>query len=336
MHFGEGDSLQKQLDDIAKVAVEGAAANQAIINGNSTNPSLYAGANIKIQGFDHRDYGSYIITSVNHRYNIGGDYHNTFTAIPADVKASPYTNPALTPTCESQAGVVTDNNDPNSLGRVKVRLYWQNGTETPWLRIVMPYTGSDKGIYFVPEKGEEVMVGFEGGNAEMPYIIGSLYHGNMNPGGLSNSNNDIKAIKTRSGHLIEFKDTDGEESITMTDKKGNVIKIDSAGDEITITALKKITISAQEEIKLSAKNITIDANESLSIGANKNISQSAGEKFNLMAKNMEEHIEEKKVATSKKSEITGEEVTINSTDKNLTLASGKSVDVQSNEKVKLF
>jgi hypothetical protein len=51
---------------------------------------------------------------------------------------------------------------------------------------------------------------------------------------------------------------------------------------------------------------------------------------------MEEHIEEKKVATSKKSEITGEEVTINSTDKNLTLASGKSVDVQSNEKVKLF
>jgi uncharacterized protein (DUF2345 family) len=100
----------------------------------------------------------------------------------------------------------------------------------------------------------------------------------MNPGGLSNSNNDINAIKTRSGHLIEFKDTDGEESITMTDKKGNVIKIDSAGDEITITALKKITISAQEEIKLSAKNITIDANESLSIGANKNISQS-GKKY---------------------------------------------------------
>jgi type VI secretion system secreted protein VgrG len=335
-HFDEVDSIKKHLDDVAKITAEAAAANCIIFNGSSMNPSLYPGANIKISGVDKHEYGQYIIIAVNHNYSIGGNYQNSFSAIPSDVKVSPYTNPGLMPRCDPQSGTVDDNNDPDGMGRVKVRLYWQKDSVTPWIRIAMPYTGNDKGTFFVPEKGEEVMVGFEGGNAEMPFVMGGLYHGKALPSSFINDKNDIKAIKTRSGNMVEFKDTDGEESITITDKKGNVIKIDSKEDEITISALKKITISASEEIKLSSKNIKIDALENLSIGANKNISQSAGEKYNIMAKDIEEHAENKKISTSKKSESTSEEVIINSTDKNLTLASGKSVDVQSNEKVKLF
>ncbi len=328
MHFDEGDSLKKQLDDVAKTAVEGAAANQVLVNGASTNPALHAGAAIKIMGFDTRDYGSYIVTAVNHQYIVGGNYHNTFTAVPSDVKASPYTNPALTPRCESQAGVVEDNNDPDNLGRVKVRLYWQKDSVTPWLRIASPYGGSNKGIYFIPETGEEVMVGFEGGNAEMPYVQGTLYHSDAKPDDWKSNTNDIKAIRTRSGHTIEFCDQSGNESIVIKDSKGNMIQLD--------TVSGNLMISAPENISFSAKNIDISASESISIGARDNLSIHAGEDFTLAAKNTTTQAEESAHLSAKKIDQNANKIRIDSTKDPLELASGKTVDLQSNEKVRLF
>jgi uncharacterized protein involved in type VI secretion and phage assembly len=246
---------------MGKVSSEGMAAQTLYFKGESINPSLYPGAFIKIQGSHNRDYGSYILISVTHTYSVGGQYQNFFTAIPASIVKSPLTDVNALPFCESQAGVVTDNNDPDGLGRVKVKLYWQKDTQTPWLRIAMPYTGKDKGMYFVPEKGEEVLVGFEGGNAEKPYIIGSLYHGKASPGGFSNENNDIKAIKTRSGHIIEFNDNKSSNwGITIKDTQGNLIHIDSKG--------KNIEIMAPETMTLSAKNMIIKVDEQLTINAN--------------------------------------------------------------------
>jgi len=335
-HFGEGDSLKKQLDDIAKVTVEGAAANQALLNGASTNPSLYAGACIKIQGFDHRDYGSYIITSVNHQYSVGGDYYNNFMAIPADVKASPYTDPTVTPRCESQAGIVTDNKDPDSLGRVKVRLYWQTNTDTPWLRIAMPYTGSEKGMYFVPEKGEEVMVGFEGGNAEMPYVIGSLYHGNMAPGSLSNDNNDIKAIKTRSGHTIRFNDADGGTSISIEDPSGNSILFDTKGKNITISAPETMTINAKNlKIKVDEK-MTTDVGSDMITKVSANHKLNITEKFELTAAEATEKVDgDKKVTVKGNLKIESDAADIHAKNGDLLLKSGGVATMQGKQDAKV-
>jgi type VI secretion system secreted protein VgrG len=328
LHF-DGDSLKKQLDDVAKTTVEGAAASQIKFNGSSTNPSIFPGATIKIHGFDAREYGSYIVTSVDHHFNIGGDYHNTFTAIASDVKASPYSNPALTPRCEAQAGVVDDNNDPDGLGRIKVRLYWQRDTVTPWLRIVMPYAGSSKGMYFVPEKGEEVMVGFEGGNAEMPFVIGSVYHGNMKPDNFKSNNNDIKAIQTRSGHIIELNDDEnGNWGITIKDKNDNKVQIDSKGENINITALGKIT--------LSAKDIDILAQDKLTLESGKTIQANATEGMTTRAKKLDVEISDDYSLNTKKFECVAEKVDIQSTKDNLTLSSGKEVATKSKaKKIKL-
>jgi uncharacterized protein involved in type VI secretion and phage assembly len=157
--------------------------------------------------------------------------------------------------------VVTDNSDPDGLGRVKVRLYWQNDNDTPWLRITMPYTGSDKGMYFVPEKGEEVMVGFEGGNAEMPFVMGGLYHGSAKPDSFANDQNTIKAIKTRSGHIIEFNDDEnGGWGITIKDKNGNLVHLDTKGKNIEIMATETMTLRSKNMIIKVDEHLTIDAN----------------------------------------------------------------------------
>ena len=69
---------------------------------------------------------------------------------------------------------------------------------TPWIRVVQPYTGGGKGFYFVPEIGEEVMIDFEGGNAERPFVLGAHYNGEAKSG-YHNADNRVKAIHTKSG-----------------------------------------------------------------------------------------------------------------------------------------
>jgi len=267
-HFDEENSVKKHLDDVTKVTVEGAAANCIVFNGSSMNPSLFPGANIKITGVDKHEYGEYIVIAVHHNYSIGGNNQNTLSALPSDVKASPYSNPTLMPFCEPHTGIVDDNNDPDGLGRVKVKLYWQKDSVTPWIRIAMPYTGSDKGMFFVPEKGEEVVIGFEGGNAEMPFVIGGFYHGKAKPDSFKSDQNDIKAIKTRSGHIIELNDKDGSESIKISDKNGNTIYMDTAGKNIIISSEKSITLKS-ESIMLDGKTIVINASDELNMSAEK-------------------------------------------------------------------
>ena len=70
-----------------------------------------------------------------------------------------------------------ENADPENLGRIRVQFPWQPTAYSPWIRIAQPHSGANKGFHFIPELGEEVMVGFEGSNVEMPFVMGSLYNG---------------------------------------------------------------------------------------------------------------------------------------------------------------
>ena len=152
-----------------------------------------------------------------------------------------------------------ENNDPDGMSRIRVQFPWQKplGEMTPWLRMMTPHAGSDKGFHFIPEIDEEDIVNFEGGNAERPFVAGTLYHGSAKAGSWQTSTNDVKAIRTRSGHLIELNDTNGAEMITVTDKKGNHFIIDTASEIISINALKDISINAGENIPVSYTHLTL-------------------------------------------------------------------------------
>jgi len=154
--------------------------------------------------------------------------------------------------------IVTDNKDTEEQGRVKIKFPWM-GDEAgeAWARLVTLMGGNNRGTVFYPEVGDEVLVAFEQGNINYPYMIGALWNGvDKPPEKNSDGKNNIKMIKTRSGHIIKLDDTDGSEKIEIIDKtEGNKISIDSANNKISIVSAGDI------ELLASDGKITIDATE---------------------------------------------------------------------------
>lgn len=244
---------------------EASAIRQVLLTGSSDNPSVKLGNIVKIDGEGYR------VIHVTHQTNRNGQYENHFEAITSASDAYPKTNIEAFPFSDSQIAKVMENEDPEKLGRIRVAFPWQEevGLKTPWLRIVSPHTGgNEQGFHFIPEVDDEVLVDFEGGNAEAPYVLGGLYNSNNKPlGDWASPNNDIKAIQTRSGHVIEFSDKKGDETITIKDAKGNSIILDSKEGSITINAPNSLTLTSKDINITASNNLTIDVKNKIDIHA---------------------------------------------------------------------
>ncbi len=248
--------MAKSLEAMVSVQKKAEELRQLKVTGVSYNPAVSLGKTIKIRG-EEGSQGSFRITKVTHHATETGNYYNNFEGVSTEKDVYPKTNITIYPESKNQVAIVTDNVDPNGLSRVKVQFHWQKdmGEFTPWLRVLTPHSGGEKGFHFIPEIGEEVLIGFDGGNAERPFVLGSFYNGRANAKNWNSGKNDIKAIRTRSGHTIELNDKEGSEFITITDKNKNIINIDTAKNNITITALEKMTLNA----KNFEMNVTEDA-----------------------------------------------------------------------------
>jgi Rhs element Vgr protein len=223
---------QKQLNDVVAREAAMHSSNVVRFTGASDVPGIRPGSAVAVKGanvFDkHTEYyGDFMVIAAHHYWDGMGNYSNEFEAVPASVKLPPVL-PVPEPRCETQSALVVDNNDAQGLGRVRVKFHWMSGEErSPWLRVATPHAGDGKGVYMMPEIGEEVVVAFEGDSASRPYVIGAMYHGKAKAG-FGTSGNDIKAIQTRSGNKILMNDQEG--SIQVEDKDGNVVKLDGAGN----------------------------------------------------------------------------------------------------------
>lgn len=152
-------------------------------------------------------------------------------------------------------GIVTNNQDPENMGRVKVKFPWLSDEhESHWARTLSPMAGHQRGIYFLPEVDDEVLVAFEHGQVEFPYILGALWNGKDEPPEKnSDGKNNKRVIKSRSGHIITLDDTDGSEKIIICDKTGkNEIAIDSSKNSLTIKVEGDFTVEAKGKISLKS------------------------------------------------------------------------------------
>ena len=184
-------------------------------------------------------------------------------------------------------GIVTNNKDPEGLGRVKIRFPWlSDADESDWARVATPMAGNDRGVYLLPEIDDEVLVAFEHGDARSPYVLGGLWNGKDTPPAKNDDGkNNIRLIKSRSGHTIKLNDEEGKETIEITDKSTkNSIVIDTSKNSITITSDKDITLAAANgTIKLDAHEIQLRSSSDTKIEAGSNVSVKASGKIEAKA-----------------------------------------------------
>jgi len=178
--------------------------------------------------------------------------------------------------------IVTNNQDPQGEGRIKVKYPWRNvEDESFWARMITFMAGGERGAFFLPEVNDEVLVAFENGDIDHPFILGALWSGNMKPPETNgDGKNNLRLIKSRSGHKVILNDTDGGEKIEIIDKTGkNLISIDTASNTIAITSEQDIKIKAKNKISLEGMELEfksqaatkIEAGASMDVKANANL-----------------------------------------------------------------
>jgi len=182
-------------------------------------------------------------------------------------------------------GIVTNNNDPDQLGRVKVKFPWlSDSDESAWARIAVPMAGNDRGFYFLPEVDDEVLVAFEHGDMRFPCVLGALWNAKDKPPAKNeDGKNDVRLIKSRSGHMIRLTDKDGEEKIEIEDMSGkNKLVIDTATNTISLSTDKDLKLSAaQGQITLAAQTVVIEAESKLEIKSSGTADVQAGGRMNV-------------------------------------------------------
>jgi type VI secretion system secreted protein VgrG len=219
---------------------------------------------------DTIDYGTFVITRLNHFLDARGVYQANFEAIPQDSAFPPVDYRIVTPVARPHIAQVRATDDPLKLGRVKVQFGWQGNDEsTPFIRVASMMTGRSKG-YFIPEVHDMVMVDFEFGNPDLPYVAGSMYSndpGPRKPGDeLFKEDNHIKGIITRGGNHIIIDDTDGKEKIKIFNKENkNRIELSlDGGSHINIKSQGTVNISAGT-INMNAEEINIKASKAIEV-----------------------------------------------------------------------
>ncbi|CAM3767626.1 phage baseplate assembly protein V [Flavobacterium branchiophilum] len=279
------------LETLLKKRQEAAMADANYITATSSNNHLRIGTIVEIEStqalspaealakglnqnqvhYKTEGIGTYIITEITHKATDIGEYENSFKALPAFIKKLPEPQIAF-PKAETQQAKVIDNADPKNQGRIRVKMLWQQtkNLRTPWLRVMTPDAGTsgevskNRGMVFIPEVGDHVMLGFRYNDPNRPFVMGSLFNGTTGAGG--QSQNHLKSIFTRGGSTITFNELDN--SILVKDPSGNTWFMDGKGN-ISVTAPNDITITA-------GANISITAGQNINTSAGINISESAG------------------------------------------------------------
>lgn len=255
-----------ELDEQMRIVKNASGANLLNIKGIGKTCQIRIGEIIDVSFPDRMKLpplGKFRIVGIEHEVRRDGHYSNSFVGVPDGTVHIPVPD-AKRPLALPELATVKENNDDKGQGRVKVAFDWQkNGKTTNWVRVQTPNAGvsgavpKNRGWVFVPEVGDQVMVSYEHGNPDRPYVTGSVFHSGSGKGG--DKDNKVKSIITRSGNAIVFDDETG--SIVITDQTGKQLIMLDGTDAITVMAKKSITLTNEAEsvIVMDDKSIGLQA-----------------------------------------------------------------------------
>ena len=246
--------------------------------------TLLPGDTVKLSGVGERFSGDVLISGVRHEFDTTGGWktHLQFGGTAPDPALrerlqSHRTAALLAPVAGLQAGVVTDNEDPDGEFRVRVMLpLVVDGDDGVWARVAAVDAGSDRGFFFRPEVGDEVLVGFLDDDPRLPVVLGML-HSSAKAAPLSPSNdNPQKGYKSRSGIQLLFDDE--KKVLTLITPGGNSLVLDDDAKGITIKDQNgnKIVLSSDGIAIESSKALTLKSGTEASVEGGTSLAVKAG------------------------------------------------------------
>lgn len=281
-----------ELDEQMRIVKNASGANLLNIKGIGKTCRIRIGEIIDVSFPDRMKLpplGKFRIVGIEHEVRRDGHYSNSFVGVPDGTVHIPVPD-VKRPLALPELATVKENNDDKGQGRVKVAFDWQkNGKTTNWIRVQTPNAGvsgavpKNRGWVFVPEVGDQVMVSYEHGNPDRPYVTGSVFHSGSGKGG--DKDNKVKSIITRSGNAIVFDDETG--SIVITDQTGKQLIMLDGTDAITVMAKKSITLTNEAEsvivmddksIGLQADTIALEGRKSVTLLSATNVWCSAAKR----------------------------------------------------------
>lgn len=272
----EGQALaQALLDKLAN----GYIAAEGICDGN---PAIKAGAKVSVSGVGQKFSGTYRVAAATHVLRGGGIYETHFANSAAHTLlgavGSGAGNGAPSFGAHVVLGIVTNNNDPDGMGRVRVK-YPALGSdiEGTWARIAVPSAGNQRGLLMLPVPGEEVLIAFEHHDTTRPYVIGSLFNGSDTPG------DDLLQGKDGSFALKSDQKIYAESKQDYTIKTGGKLMITTQGDvqeqygqDWNAQISGSATLKATQPFEIDGQNVTINGQAQVSIQANSSLTLSCG------------------------------------------------------------
>ncbi len=240
--------VQALLDKLASAYV----AAEGVCDGN---PGIKAGEVASISGVGQKFSGLYRVAAATHVLRGGSTYETRFateTAHTLLANVGPST-PAPRFGAQLVVGVVTNNRDPDDMGRVRVQ-YPALGpdAESAWARVLTPSAGNARGLLMLPVVGEEVLVGFEHEDTTRPYVLGSLFGGVDKPGDdlLQDNNGSFALLSDHKVHIASTDDTELSSQAAFTVDAQKDITLTANGD--VTTKAQKINLGGQAEITIEA------------------------------------------------------------------------------------
>jgi phage protein D len=253
----EGDALAKSLlAQLGNAYLEAEGTTRG-------DPRLRAGVVIAIDGIGERFKGNYALASTSHVFRGTTGYQTHFTISgrsPRTLIDLVNPSPARSFGTSVVVGVVTQNEDPDNMGRVRIK-YPALGDDVEgwWARLAAPGAGKGRGQLMMPIKDDEVLVAFEHGDIQHPYILGSLWNGSDTPDDLVQTDG---SYALHSDHKIAISAKEG-----ISVKGEDTLELESKGDmKITTTSGASITQDAAGELKIKGgTSVTIEAGTTLTI-----------------------------------------------------------------------
>jgi Rhs element Vgr protein len=296
--------LQTALDVLAAKQASGLVS----LEGQGELITLAPGSLLDVRDAAGVDYGQFRVLAVAHEIDGDGNYQNRFKAMPGALDSPPANEFYAPAAAHPEVAEVIDLADPRRLGRVRVRFQWlvdkPAQAESGWLRVTTPYSGDGKGHMFTPEVGSQVLVNYEHGLADMPVVVGNVFHPHNKQGTqYSPASNNLKGLQTAGGNKFVMADTPGQQRILISNSnnKGTAVEVGFQGDgSITIksngpvTVLSPtITLEAGDKglIKLHAKSISIDAEEVVRMTSKKDFALEAKNFSTEISNNMQTQVD---------------------------------------------